>query len=217
MHDVQQRRRMQGYGRGNFMRRSASRSAAYSRGCITTRNPSIHVRSHDIHLYTTARQPVTQTTSPSRSFLLSNNFDASDRLVKRSDLDLPALSTANFPNTVHRATAISLQRSQPLAAKMLATLITRACQILFTTIVLGISISAVRWQVYGSAPATTSYNAFAGAFGLLVALIGLAGIWVSVVPELIMSAVDTVTSILLLAGGIVSIEHRPGAAYMTIC
>lgn len=87
---------------------------------------------------------------------------------------------------------------------MLATLGTRACQILFTTIVLGISISAARWQVYGSVPATTSYDAFAGALGLLNALIGLAGIWVSAIPELIMSAVDTITSVLLLAGGIVS-------------
>ena len=87
---------------------------------------------------------------------------------------------------------------------MLTTLITRACQLLFTAIVLGLSISALRWQLYGSVPATTSYNAFAGAFGLLGALIGLAAIWVSAIPELIMSAVDAVASILLLAGGIVS-------------
>lgn len=88
---------------------------------------------------------------------------------------------------------------------MLATLITRGFQALFAVVVLGVSIHAVRWQEHGSAPAVTSYSAFAGAFGLLTALIGIASIWISVIPALIMAAVDALASLILLAGGIVSL------------
>lgn len=95
---------------------------------------------------------------------------------------------------------------------MLATLVTRICQLLFTAIVLGISIHAVHWQLVGKAPATTAYNAFAGALGLVTALVGLAAIWISAIPELIMAAVDALTSVLLLAGGIVSVRTRSGAS-----
>ena len=87
---------------------------------------------------------------------------------------------------------------------MLATLITRVCQAIFATIVLGLSIHAVRWQKYESAPAVSSYSAFAGAFGLLTALIGLVAIWLTAIPALIMAAIDGLASLILLAGGIVS-------------
>lgn len=85
---------------------------------------------------------------------------------------------------------------------MLATIITRAFQTLFAACVLGISISAIRWQEKGTAPATTSYSAFAGAFGLLTALVGFAAVWITMIPGLIMAAVDAFASVLLLAGGI---------------
>lgn len=87
---------------------------------------------------------------------------------------------------------------------MLATFITRGFQALFAVVVLGISIHAVRWQKYGSAPAVSSYSAFAGAFGLLTALIGIVSIWVTAIPALIMAAIDALASLILLAGGIVS-------------
>lgn len=91
---------------------------------------------------------------------------------------------------------------------MLATLIVRVLQILFAVIVLGLSIHAAKWQDTGSVPATTAYSAFAGGFAILVALIGLAAIWISAIPSLIMSGVDALASILLLAGGIVSLVHH---------
>jgi hypothetical protein len=90
---------------------------------------------------------------------------------------------------------------------MLATLITRVFQLIFAVIVLGLSVRAAKWQMYDSVPATTSYNAFTGAFAALVAFIGIAAIWVSAIPSLIMSGLDGVTALLLLAGGIVSLKQ----------
>lgn len=87
---------------------------------------------------------------------------------------------------------------------MIATLIVRIFQVLFAACVLGLSITAVKWQYYGTAPAVSSFNAFAGAFALLTALIGIVAIWISHIPGLIMAVVDGVAFIFLLAGGIVS-------------
>lgn len=87
---------------------------------------------------------------------------------------------------------------------MLANFIVRGLQIIFGVIVLGLSIGAVKWQVIGTAPATTGYNAFAGAFGILTALIGIAAAFMEMIPELIMAIVDGLASVIFLAGGIVS-------------
>lgn len=87
---------------------------------------------------------------------------------------------------------------------MIVTLATRVCQTIFAAIVLGISIHAIQWQKHGSAPSTTAFCAFAGAFGLLTSLIGLAAVFISAIPGLIMAVVDALASIMLLAGGIVS-------------
>jgi len=86
--------------------------------------------------------------------------------------------------------------------KMLSHLITRACQLVFGVIVLGLSVKAIRWQKYGSAPATTSYSAFAGGFSVLVALAGIAAGFIDAIPDLLMAVVDALASFLLLAGGI---------------
>jgi tetrahydromethanopterin S-methyltransferase subunit E len=80
---------------------------------------------------------------------------------------------------------------------MPASIITRALQLIFAIVVLALSIRASKWQVYGSVPATT-------AFAVLVSLVGIASIWISAIPALIMSMVDGLASVLLLAGGIVS-------------
>lgn len=87
---------------------------------------------------------------------------------------------------------------------MIASSIVRLFQLLFSVIVLALSIVAVRWQVYGKAPASTGYNAFAGAWATLFSLIGLAAIFISAVPGLIVAGLDALTFIFLLAGGIVS-------------
>lgn len=86
---------------------------------------------------------------------------------------------------------------------MLASLITRALQLLCAIAVLALSIRAAKWQRYESAPATTAYAAFAVGFAVLISLVGIASIWISEIPALIMSMVDALASVLLLAGGIV--------------
>ncbi|KAK1057538.1 hypothetical protein LTR12_008689 [Friedmanniomyces endolithicus] len=85
---------------------------------------------------------------------------------------------------------------------MIGNLIARAFQLLCGAIVLGLSISAIKWQYFGSAPATTSYSAFAGAFSVLAALIGIATSFVEAIPEIIMVGVDGLAAVLLLAGGL---------------
>lgn len=88
---------------------------------------------------------------------------------------------------------------------MLATLITRIFQLIFAIIILGLSVRAANWQQIGPVPTTTAYCAFAGAFALLVTVVGFAAMWFTAIPKMIMSGLDGLTSIILLAGGIVSI------------
>lgn len=87
---------------------------------------------------------------------------------------------------------------------MIISSIVRAFQLLFTVIVLALSITAAKWQAYGPVPAITGFNAFAGAFGLLVTLIGFAAIFIEAVPGFIVAILDLLAFIFLLAGGIVS-------------
>ncbi|KAK4995102.1 hypothetical protein LTR66_005010 [Elasticomyces elasticus] len=75
-------------------------------------------------------------------------------------------------------------------------------QIAFAGIVLGLSISLARHQLIGAVPATTSYSAFAGAFAMLAALIGVAAIFVEAIQGLIMPIIDALAALLLLAAGI---------------
>jgi surface polysaccharide O-acyltransferase-like enzyme len=87
---------------------------------------------------------------------------------------------------------------------MIATLITRIFQMLFAIIVLALSVRAANWQQIGSVPTTTAYCAFAGAFAILISAIGFASMWLTAIPKIIMSGLDGLTALLLLAGGIVS-------------
>jgi len=86
----------------------------------------------------------------------------------------------------------------------LPNVIARVFQIVFGAVVLGLSITAIKWQQHGSAPATSSYCAFVGALGMLAALIGAAVTFVDRIPDLIMAIVDGLAAILFVAGGIVS-------------
>ena len=108
------------------------------------------------------------------------------------------------PSVVHPPTNYYTKPTLRASSKMLASLITRALQLLCAIIVLALSIRAAKWQMYGSVPATTVFVAFAGGFALLVSLVGIASIWISAIPALIMSMVDGFAAVLLLAGGIVS-------------
>lgn len=92
---------------------------------------------------------------------------------------------------------------------MLATYLTRGLQLIMAVIVLGLSITAAKWQGAGSVPATTAFAAFVGAFGVLVAIIGFVAARIDSIPNLIMAGLDGLTSVLMLAGGIVSARPSP--------
>ncbi|KAF2718398.1 hypothetical protein K431DRAFT_230864 [Polychaeton citri CBS 116435] len=85
---------------------------------------------------------------------------------------------------------------------MITDLAIRILQIIFCAVVLGLSIVAVQWQHIGSAPAISTYAAFAGAFGILTALVGIAAVWVELLRSVIMMVMDALAAIFLLAGGI---------------
>lgn len=50
---------------------------------------------------------------------------------------------------------------------------------------------------------TTRYSTFTGGFGVIVAALGVAGLFISSIPELFVLGVDAVCGILFAAGGIV--------------
>ncbi|KAI9702153.1 MAG: hypothetical protein M1820_006235 [Bogoriella megaspora] len=84
----------------------------------------------------------------------------------------------------------------------IATLVTRFFQILFAVVVLGLSVTMVKWQGVGDPPATSEYGAFSGGFALLVGLIGIATIFIEAIPGLISVAADALAAIFTLAAGI---------------
>jgi hypothetical protein len=86
----------------------------------------------------------------------------------------------------------------------IATLVVRFFQILFAIVVLGLSITMAKWQVFGKPPPTTEYGAFSGGFAFLVGLVGVAAVFVEAIPGLIMAGLDALAAILTLAAGIVS-------------
>ena len=94
---------------------------------------------------------------------------------------------------------------------VLASLISfagRGLQLVFAAVVLGLSIHLIRGQgIDGTTPATTSYNAFVGGFGMLAALVGIVAAFVDSLNGLIMMGLDALTAVFFLAGGIVRIPY----------
>jgi len=81
-------------------------------------------------------------------------------------------------------------------------------QFLFSVIILGISVSLIKGQNYPSAvPSQTSYAAFCGGWGIIIALIGIAALFVEALQGIIVAGLDGLTALLTLAGGIVSLHE----------
>ncbi|KAJ5726833.1 hypothetical protein N7493_005860 [Penicillium malachiteum] len=85
----------------------------------------------------------------------------------------------------------------------LFTGIARAFQLIFTVVVLGLSVSLARDQVVGKVPAQTGYASFAGALGVLVSLVGIVALFVDSLSGIITWALDAFASVALLVGGII--------------
>ncbi|KAL4874419.1 marvel domain-containing protein [Aspergillus karnatakaensis] len=86
----------------------------------------------------------------------------------------------------------------------LITALLRGFQIISAAIVLGISISLARGQFtdFSPVPAATGYAAFCGGLGILVALIGVASLFVIYLDGIITWTLDGLSALTMVASGI---------------
>lgn len=80
---------------------------------------------------------------------------------------------------------------------------------MFSIVVLILSIILSRHQYYGKVPSQTSFAAFAGALGIIAAIVGIASLFIQRLKGVISWVLDGVTSIALLAAGIVRLTFFP--------
>lgn len=78
----------------------------------------------------------------------------------------------------------------------------RAVHALLAIIVLGLSVTLMKGQKIGSVPTTTRYSVFLGAYGIIVTIIGLLGLFFEFIPNLITMGFDAAGALLFLGGGI---------------
>jgi hypothetical protein len=78
-------------------------------------------------------------------------------------------------------------------------------QLVFGIIVLALSIVLIHGQLETVSHPQLSYAAFCGGLSLVVALLGLIALFVESLEGMIMAAIDGLTAVLVLAGGIVSL------------
>ena len=88
----------------------------------------------------------------------------------------------------------------------LGTFLVRLIQLVCTTVVLSLSICAVRWQYRNSVPATSIFATLAGAYGVMTSLLGVMAAVIGALAGLFMLFIDLLATIFLLAGGIVSLS-----------
>jgi len=69
-------------------------------------------------------------------------------------------------------------------------------------VVVGLSVTLLKGQVVPPTPTTTRYSVFTGAFGMIVAFLGLVCLFISAIPALVPMVLDALAGLLLLAGGI---------------
>ncbi|KAI1306404.1 marvel domain-containing protein [Xylaria venustula] len=84
----------------------------------------------------------------------------------------------------------------------IAAITLRAFLVIFSAIVLGLSVTLAKQQVLGSPPAETSFFSFAGAFGLVASAIAILGLIIDKIPRVGVIAFDVLSSIFYLAGAI---------------
>ncbi|KAK3398849.1 marvel domain-containing protein [Sordaria brevicollis] len=78
----------------------------------------------------------------------------------------------------------------------------RGLQILFGAVIVGLSAHFITSQRIGSAPTTTKYSVFTGAYGIIEGLFGIAALFASFIPDVVVLGADAVGALVLLAGGI---------------
>lgn len=84
----------------------------------------------------------------------------------------------------------------------------RGAQLLFSVVVLGLSVGLIKDHKIGSLPIPLGYAAFVGGITLLGAFIGIASNWVELLQGIIGAGIDAFLTLLNIAGGIVSQSHQ---------
>tara|TARA_R110002003_G_scaffold288_4_gene18346 strand:- start:3111 stop:3413 length:303 start_codon:yes stop_codon:yes gene_type:complete len=85
----------------------------------------------------------------------------------------------------------------------------RAFQALFGIVILGLSVTLIRGHYWGDFPSGLGFSAFVGGFTFLTALVGLAATWVSVLEGIVGLVIDSITTLLNIAAGIVRYPSYP--------
>ncbi|KAF2199711.1 hypothetical protein GQ43DRAFT_375595 [Delitschia confertaspora ATCC 74209] len=92
----------------------------------------------------------------------------------------------------------------------LITAALRVAQILFGAVVLALSVSLIKGQHLGSAPAVQTYGAFTGAFSLVMGDVALVAVFVQAIPMVAVLLADALAATFYLVGGIVIVVKLRG-------
>ncbi|TLD26717.1 hypothetical protein PspLS_05286 [Pyricularia sp. CBS 133598] len=71
-----------------------------------------------------------------------------------------------------------------------------------SAVVLGLSVTLAKHQRHGSPPVETSFASFTGGFGIIVAAIGVASMFIDAIPTLVPLVAEGLAAVFFLAGGI---------------
>ncbi|RYP75480.1 hypothetical protein DL771_002365 [Monosporascus sp. 5C6A] len=84
----------------------------------------------------------------------------------------------------------------------IGTLVVRALLLISGAVVLGLSTGLAKHQVVESVPPVTSFSSFVGAFGLIVAVLGLLSLRFEKIPTKVVIAADALSAVFYIAAGI---------------
>jgi len=111
--------------------------------------------------------------------------------------------TPELPQLVTPGAAVTTTNSINMPNAII-TFALRGAQVLFSVVVLGLSVGLIMDHKTGGLPATLGYVAFVGGISLLGAFIGIAAHWVELLQGIIGAGIDAFLTVLNIAGGIVS-------------
>jgi len=83
---------------------------------------------------------------------------------------------------------------------MIVTLALRVCQLIFSAVVLALSVVLVNGYGPGHAPSLLDYGVFCGAGALVIAAIGVIACFLEALQGIVILAIDGLASFFLLAG-----------------
>ncbi|KAK3217433.1 hypothetical protein GRF29_1g3057418 [Pseudopithomyces chartarum] len=94
----------------------------------------------------------------------------------------------------------------------LVNFVLRGFQLVFASVVLGLSVSLVRAQAEGSnSPISLRYASFVGGLTFIAAIIGIAAEWVSVLQGKVGLLIDGIVTLVNVAGGVLLAIQIGGA------